>query len=63
MSIILHGVGFLLLSLLVDAGYMSALAFLDIFIWRFGFLIDMMDYWWIFVNNLLHGMALYLISR
>ena len=62
MSIILHGVGFLL-SLLVDAGYMSALAFLDIFIWRFGFLIDMMDYWWIFVNNLLHGMALYLISR
>ena len=33
----LHGVGFLLLSWLVDAGYMSALAFLDIFIWRFGF--------------------------
>jgi Fe2+ transport system protein B len=36
-SIVLHGVGFLPLSFLVDAGYMSALAFLDIFIRRFGF--------------------------
>jgi hypothetical protein len=53
----------LFLSFLVDAGYMSALAFLDFSIWRFGFLMDMMDYWWIFVGNLLYGMALYLISR
>ena len=54
--------GFLFLSFLVDAGYMSALALLDIFMWRFGFLMDMMDYGWVFVSILLHGMTLYLVS-